>query len=87
MFYGGVVKPGKPLPVVPHADAYALHLSQAALPAAGVKDRARASLCVSVGGEPPVVLCTLCAGSQDTVLLDQFLVSSTLPAGAAGAGC
>jgi hypothetical protein len=73
MFFGAVVKPGKAHPLVPHADGYTLHLSQASL-AADVKAGTRASLLVRLGPkESPVVLCTLCAGSQDTVLLDQFL--------------
>jgi hypothetical protein len=40
MFYGTVVKPGKSVPVVPHADGFALHLSQAALPLE-VKEKSR----------------------------------------------
>jgi hypothetical protein len=74
VFFGTVVRPGgKPTPLVPHADGFVLHLSQAAL-AADAAPAARASLLVHVGGErEPVVLCTLCAGSQDTVPLDQFV--------------
>lgn len=73
MFYGTVIKPGKKrTPIVPHADGFALHLSQASL-AADVQAGTRASLLVNVDKEEPVVLCTLCAGTQDTVLLDQFL--------------
>lgn len=73
MFFGAVVRPGKAHPLVPHADGYTLHLSQASL-AADVKTGTRASVLVRLGPkEAPVVLCTLCAGSQDTVLLDQFM--------------
>jgi len=71
MFYGAVVKPGRDTPLVPHADGFALHLSQASL-AADVKVGTRASLLVKLGdNEESVVLCTLSAGTQDTVLLDQ----------------
>lgn len=72
MFYGKVVTAGKPLPLVPHPDGYSLHLSQASLPASLPKG-SRLSLLIKVADEEPVVLCTLCAGAQDTVLLDQFL--------------
>lgn len=74
MFFGAVIKPGKkPSPIVPHADGYTLHLSQASLSAV-VPAKSRVSLLVHVQGEKePVVLCTLCAGVQDTVPLDQFL--------------
>lgn len=73
MFFGTVVKPGKSQPLVPHQDGFALHLSQASL-AADVKAGTRASLLVKLGAEgEKIVLCTLCAGSQDTVLLDQFM--------------
>lgn len=72
MFFGGVVNPGKPVPLVPHPEGWALHLSQASLPAS-VKEKSRVSLLIQVQGEEPVVLCTLCAGVADTVLLDQFV--------------
>jgi hypothetical protein len=72
MFFGTVIKPGKASPLVPHAEGYALHLSQAAL-AADVPAKSRVSLLVAVQGEEPVVLATLCAGAHDTVLLDQFM--------------
>lgn len=73
MFFGALVKPGKSHPIVPHADGFALHLSQASL-AADVKNGTRASVLVKLGPkEDSVVMCTLCAGSQDTVLLDQFM--------------
>eukprot|EP00878_Enallax_costatus_P035408 GHUV01039466.1.p1 GENE.GHUV01039466.1~~GHUV01039466.1.p1 ORF type:complete len:134 (-),score=23.41 GHUV01039466.1:314-715(-) len=72
MFYGKVVKAGKPLPLVPHPDGYSLHLSQASL-SASVKEGSRSSLLIKLADEEPVVLCTLRAGAQDTVLLDQFL--------------
>lgn len=74
MFFGTVVQPGKKSqPLVPHQDGFALHLSQASL-AADVKVGTRASVLVKLGAkEQPVILCTLCAGSQDTVLLDQFM--------------
>lgn len=73
MFFGAVIKPGKSHPLVPHADGHALHLSQASL-AADVKTGTRASVLVKLGPkEEPVIMCTLCAGSQDTVLLDQFM--------------
>jgi hypothetical protein len=68
MFFGGVIKPGKPVPVVPHPEGWALHLSQASLPAT-VPEKSRVSLLIQVQGEDPVVLCTLCAGVSDTVLL------------------
>lgn len=68
MFFGGVVNPGKPVPLVPHPEGWALHLSQASLPAS-VKEKSRVSLLIQVQGEEPVVLCTLCAGVADTVLL------------------
>jgi FK506-binding nuclear protein len=73
MFFGAVVKPGRNYPLVPHAEGFALHLSQASL-AADVKNGTRASVLVKLGHEDDaVVLCTLCAGTQDTVLLDQFM--------------
>lgn len=72
MFYGKIVKAGKPQPLVPHPDGYSLHLSQASL-SASAKEGTRVSLLIKVGDEEPVVLCTLRAGAQDTVLLDQFL--------------
>jgi hypothetical protein len=73
MFFGAVIKPGKSHPLVPHADGHALHLSQASL-AADVKTGTRASVLVKLGPkEESVIMCTLCAGSQDTVLLDQFM--------------
>lgn len=31
------------------------------------------SLLVQIQGEDPIILCTLCAGATDTVLLDQYL--------------
>jgi hypothetical protein len=68
MFFGSVIKPGKPVPLVPHQEGWALHLSQASLPAT-VPEKSRVSLLVKVQGEDPVVLCTLCAGVADTVLL------------------
>lgn len=73
MFFGTVVKPGSNNPLVPHADGFSLHLSQASL-AADVPTGTRASILVKLDPrEEPVVLCTLCAGNQDTVLLDQFM--------------
>lgn len=49
-----------------------LHLSQACL-AHDVPEGKRASLLVRFDeNEEPAVLCTLCAGRQDTVPLDQF---------------
>lgn len=66
------MKPGKAHPLVPHSEGFALHLSQASL-APDVKAGTRAAVLVKLGPkEQAVVLCTLCAGSQDTVLLDQF---------------
>ncbi|KAF8059209.1 FKBP53 [Scenedesmus sp. PABB004] len=73
MFFGAVVRPGgKPTPLVPHSDGYALHLSQAAIHASA-PEGARVSLLVRCGEEEPLVLATLRAGVTDTVLLDQFL--------------
>jgi hypothetical protein len=73
MFYGGVINPGKPVPLVPHPEGWALHLSQASLPAS-VKEKSRVSLLIKVQGEEPVVLCTLSAGVSDTVLLVSVLL-------------
>lgn len=72
MFFGKVVKQGKTSPLVPHPDGFSLHLSQVSLPAS-TKEGTRVSLLIKVGDDEPVVLCTLRAGSQDTVLLDQFV--------------
>jgi hypothetical protein len=76
MFYGAVVKGGKPTVCVPHSDGYALHLSQATLPAS-VRTGTRVSLVIKVGTDEPVTLCTLTAGTSDTILLDQFLTEYT----------
>jgi FK506-binding nuclear protein len=76
MFYGAVVKPGKPTVFVPPPEEHALHLSQAAL-AASVKDGTRVSLLAKVGTEDPIIICTLCAGRSDTVALDQFFSEYT----------
>lgn len=72
MFYSGVVAPGKPAVYVPPPSEHMLHLSQAALPH-DAPVGTRVSLLVRLGDEPPAVLCTLCAGRQDTIPLDQFL--------------
>eukprot|EP00882_Tetradesmus_deserticola_P019029 GHRQ01020471.1.p2 GENE.GHRQ01020471.1~~GHRQ01020471.1.p2 ORF type:complete len:126 (+),score=29.36 GHRQ01020471.1:668-1045(+) len=68
MFFGGVINPGKPVPLVPHPEGWALHISQACLPAS-VKEKSRVSLLIKVQGEEPVALRTLCAGVSDTALL------------------
>jgi hypothetical protein len=66
--------------LVPHQEGWALHLSQASLPASA-KEKSRVSLLIKVDGEEPVVLCTLCAGVSDTVLLVSELYPILLPSG------
>lgn len=68
MFSATVVNPGKTSPLVPHPEGFALHLSQASL-SASVKEKTRVSLMIKVADEEPVILCTLCAGVNDTVPL------------------
>ncbi len=72
-FFGAVVKPDKPLPIVPHPDEeYNLHLSHACLSALAPKGK-RVSLLVAHADEEPTVIATLVAGTQDNVALDIFL--------------
>ena len=70
-FYGAVVKPGKPAPFVPPPEEWALHLSQASLPAS-VKEGKRVSLLVKDQEGHQFILCTLKAGTTDSVPLDLF---------------
>lgn len=70
-FFGAVVKPGSPSPLVPHPEEYNLHLSAACLPATVPKGK-RVSLLVNHEDEEPVVIATLVAGTFDTAALDLF---------------
>jgi hypothetical protein len=73
MFYSAIVRPGKAAAYVPPPEEHMLHLSQACL-AHDVPEGTRVSLLVkSDRGEEAALLCTLCAGRQDTVPLDQYL--------------
>jgi FK506-binding nuclear protein len=70
-FYGAVVKAGKPTPFVPPPEDWALHLSQASLPAS-VKEGKRVSLLVKDQEGHEYIICTLKAGTTDSVPLDLF---------------
>lgn len=70
-FYGAIVKPGKSVPYVPPPEEWGLHLSQAALPAT-TKEGKRVSLMVKDQSGSEYIMCTLKAGSQDSVPLDLF---------------
>ena len=72
MFFSRVLSPGKKISVMPHADGFPLHLSQASIPA-DVAAGTRVSVLIGSDRLQQVVLCTLCAGRQDSVMLDQFL--------------
>uniref|UniRef100_A0A7S0WTS9 FK506-binding protein n=1 Tax=Chlamydomonas leiostraca TaxID=1034604 RepID=A0A7S0WTS9_9CHLO len=71
-FWGLVVKPGKDNAYVPPPENHNLHLSQAALPAS-IKDNTRVSVLAKRGADDEgVIICTLKAGTQDSVPLDLF---------------
>eukprot|EP00798_Chlamydomonas_sp_ICE-L_P016057 gene16057-22194_t len=72
-FFGTILKPGKSVPYVPPPeDNVVLHLSQATL-SAKVPVGKRVSVLITQNDEPPVVIATLRAGTQDSVPLDLFL--------------
>jgi hypothetical protein len=70
-FFGCVIKPGRPNPLVPHPEEYNLHISQACLSAKVPKGK-RVSVLVHHDGEDPVIVATLVAGQLDSVCLDLF---------------